>query len=328
MSCSLRPPRPLQPFELAALAALLAVLLVLALHGLQPTLRSASYTLRAALGILPLSFVLGVGLQSLRRVRGGRWRAYLRGVLTPSWLALWLRLWLACILASYAYFWLKLYVPFLNPTSWDEAFWHLDHVLHGGFSPSFAAIELLRFDGVLARAIDYWYALWLASLVAGISFFSASAELDVRRGLLLSCILLWGAGACLYAVFPALGPVYAFPGVWTETRSSLPLAHAIQELLWSNYQAVLAARQGLPAAFVHTRGVAAMPSLHVGFHALFTFWALCEGRRLVPVFAAMTLLTFAGSVLTGWHYAVDAYAGVALAWLCYRVGRRLGTAGS
>ena len=35
-------------------------------------------------------------------------------------------------------------------------------------------------------------------------------------------------------------------------------------------------------------------------------------------FLGMTLLTFVRSLLTGWHYAVDGYVGMALAYACHR----------
>jgi membrane-associated phospholipid phosphatase len=39
--------------------------------------------------------------------------------------------------------------------------------------------------------------------------------------------------------------------------------------------------------------------------------------------AFLALLTFVGSMLTGWHYAIDGYAGALLAWLCVLLAQRL-----
>jgi len=58
-----------------------------------------------------------------------------------------------------------------------------------------------------------------------------------------------------------------------------------------------------------------MPSLHVAAHAFLFLWALLVGSRLRAVLLAMTILTFLGSIATGWHYAVDSWAGLMLAAL-------------
>jgi len=92
--------------------------------------------------------------------------------------------------------------------------------------------------------------------------------------------------------------------------------------------------QGFPAELVAGRegavyqvrpflAVAALPSLHVGAHALFFFWFRRHQPRLAPLFALATGLTFLGSLATGWHYAVDGYAGILLAWGAVRLAGRL-----
>ena len=76
-----------------------------------------------------------------------------------------------------------------------------------------------------------------------------------------------------------------------------------------------------PEIAAHSNQYAAMPSLHVGLHFFFFLWSRRRARPLVVFFALATVLTFMGSILTGWHYAVDGYVGMLLAWICYRIGR-------
>lgn len=85
---------------------------------------------------------------------------------------------------------------------------------------------------------------------------------------------------------------------------------------------MLAGRTGQLYQFNPVMGVAAMPSLHVGAHFLFFLWARRYERRLALLLALATGLTLFASVLTGWHYAVDGYAGMLLAWICYRLALR------
>ncbi len=60
-----------------------------------------------------------------------------------------------------------------------------------------------------------------------------------------------------------------------------------------------------------------MPSLHVGGHWLVMLWSRRLARPLFMPAVVATFLTFLGSVVTGWHYAVDAYIGIALAQSAY-----------
>jgi hypothetical protein len=71
------------------------------------------------------------------------------------------------------------------------------------------------------------------------------------------------------------------------------------------------------------RGVAALPSLHVAVLALFAM-GTWRWRALSIVLWVLTAVTFVGSMALAWHYAVDGYLGVALAYACWwmRVGLR------
>jgi membrane-associated phospholipid phosphatase len=64
-------------------------------------------------------------------------------------------------------------------------------------------------------------------------------------------------------------------------------------------------------------GIAAFPSLHVAVPALF----VCAFPRWRFVWIPFTAVTLIGSILLGWHYLIDGYAGVALAWASWRVAR-------
>ena len=50
---------------------------------------------------------------------------------------------------------------------------------------------------------------------------------------------------------------------------------------------------------------------------------LRRARRLFLPLALATALTFLGSLATGWHYAVDGYAGMLLAWVAVRIADRV-----
>jgi hypothetical protein len=308
------------PFELATVLAVLLAAGVLRSRGLRMNWQTFDYIVMPALRLLPKALIAGIALQlvyrTLLRLPLG---SYLRQVARPEWLLLWVRLLVAAVLMTYGYFWLKVAIPLVNPRLWDGALWRLDRALHLGLSPSLFVANL--FAGTpLVGWIDRWYGSWVSTVFYTLVLFCAALDPLLRRQFLLSCVLLWTLGSWLYVALPALGPVYVAPAAYRVVLAEMPRARAGQEALRENYQRMLEGRRtGRLASFKPTRGIAAMPSLHVGAHFLFFLWARRRARPLRLVFALATFFTFAGSLLTGWHYAVDGYVGVLLAWLCFRL---------
>ena len=312
----------LLPFEISALVFLVAATGFLAINGLDMTWSSVTYSLTAALNLAPMTFAGGIFLAGAhylvthRRVSG-----YLQCVFTRAWLILWLRLWISCWVVTFAYFWLKVYVPLINLRLWDDALWNLDALTHFGIQPTVFLADLLA-DTVIGRILDIWYSLWILTVVLSIALFAAMTNDKLRRGVIHSCVLMWGVGSWLYLALPAWGPAFAFEGLWADLGQTTPISLSAQQLLWANYSAVLASAE-TGAEFQHTLGIAALPSLHVGFHFLFALWAREWSAAWFWIFLAMTALTQLSCVLTAWHYAIDGYAGMLLAYLVCRAAKRL-----
>jgi hypothetical protein len=317
-------------FEAYTLAVFALTVVFLRLQHLRVDWQTIDYTFRPFLPAAPRFLLLGVVLQVAyhllfapnRAPRRREVAGYLRRVATLPWLVLWARLFVAYALFNYVYFWIKVCVPLLNHHLWDPLLWRIDRVLHFGLSPSVLLAEGLR-DSFLVPWLDRWYALWILTVMGSIVFFAASPRQDLRRGFLLSCSLLWTLGAAIYLALPAVGPVYTDPAVFAESIEDMPRAASGHAALWDNYQKMVAGREGQLRAFNPTRGVAAMPSLHVGAHVLFFLWARRFTPPLAPLYLGASVLTFVGSIVTGWHYAVDGYAGAALACFAYWAARRL-----
>jgi membrane-associated phospholipid phosphatase len=103
--------------------------------------------------------------------------------------------------------------------------------------------------------------------------------------------------------------------VWLDQA---PYARYLQDLLMKDY-----VRFRVDPSYYTVKlyqGVAALPSLHVGLLALFAI-ATWRWRMLAIVLWLLTAVTFVGSLALGWHYAVDGYAGLALAALVWLVAR-------
>lgn len=287
------------------------------LAGLQVFLAPAAAFLAAAIA----ARALGVAL----RDGGGRSRRFLAATLRPASSLDLVRLLVVASLVYFGHVWLKIIVPFLNPRLFDPALARLDAAIHFGLNPGPFALGLFPWPP-LWRAMDVYYAGFVPLTMAGLAWFLTAPSRPDRARFAAGFALLWIAGAWLYVACPALGPCYVFPADWAEAGRNFPLQGGMQNLLMGHYRSLLsAAARHETMRVVPLLGIGAMPSLHVAAHAFLALFALKRSRPLGLFFAAATVLTFYGSLVTGWHYAVDGYVGLVLAFVCWRVGERLGT---
>lgn len=317
-----RPPRPIRSrfaLELLAIAAFVLVIAVLRGHGLRLDANALRFTLPPMLHSLPRILMTGLAINVVVTLLLRRSvRAYLRGFFSLESLTTWARLCLAFMLATFAYAWLKVCIPLLNQRLWDHEIWRLDRFVHFGIAPSVFVVELIG-RGALLRLIDYWYGAWILTVFIAWSWGTAMPDLARRRNFMFACLFISVAGVWIYLSLPALGPCYAYPEIFEEVREGLVHAAPAQTTLAANYARMLEGRDGSLRQFNPYLGIAAFPSLHVGAHWLFALWARRHARRLFVPFALATLLTFLGSLATGWHYAVDGWAGMLLAWAAVRL---------
>ena len=310
------------PFEIAAWSGLVAAVVFLRSHHLRIDWVTFEYTIPPLVPVMAKYLVFGIVIYTIYLlIRRRSIVPYFKRLVTWRWWILTLRLWAAIAIFTYTYFWLKVCVPLVNERLWDAALWRLDIGLHLGFSPSLFIVELTQ-GTPFAGWMDHWYALWLVSVSCGLAFMCAYPGAVLRRRFILSCVLIWTLGAWLYVALPALGPIYAYNEAFQEILPQIPRANGSQQQLWTNYQTVLAGKTGGLKQFNPTKGIAAMPSLHVGVHWLLMLWSRRFARPVFVFAVVATLLTFLGSIVTGWHYAIDAYVGIGLAQVCYWIANR------
>ncbi len=311
-------------YEVVAALNVLAVLLVLRAVG---GFSAIPWGLLAGVRVfvVPMAFFV-VGALALRTlwiaVRDGRGRArrFLTVTLRPASALDLIRLLAASGLVYFGHFWLKVQVPFLNPRVQDAGLARLDTALHFGLNPGPFALALFPWPPVW-RAIDGYYAAFVPLTVAGLAWFVTTPSLRERARFAAGFAYLWITGAWLYVAIPSLGPCYVFPADYAAAAASMPLQTAVQKLLMGHYRMLLtAAARHETIRIVPLFGIGAMPSLHVAAHAFLAVFARRRTRTVFFIFFAATVLTFYGSLVTGWHYAVDGYAGVLLALLAGRLG--------
>ncbi len=208
-------------------------------------------------------------------------------------------------------------LPLVHPFQWDSTLMKLDSGLHFGHQ----AWEWMRFllkYPLLIRIIDKAYMAWFILLTGSCLWMAWTRRRDLRRCYLVSALLTWIVlGSGFATLFSSVGPCYYAKVVKSGDSPYAPLMERLSEIdretplkavynqegLWEAYQ------QGTWLPF---GGISAMPSIHVAIATLYALLAFNIRRWLGYIFAAYALLIQVGSVILGWHYAVDGYMGIAL----------------
>lgn len=228
-------------------------------------------------------------------------------------------------LTSYAYSWLKVTVPLLRPdVLFDGGLFRLETALHLGVNPGRFLQSLFPYTA-LWKALDGWYGIFIYTIMAGLGWFASVLSQRDRARFLAGFSLLWVLGSWWYLATPSLGPCFVLKDDYAEVRASMPRQSATMDLLFAHYGRVRAIHRHPEGADISPYlGVAAMPSLHVAAQAFLAFFARRRSKALFLAYVAATALTLFTAVVSGWHYAIDGYAGLLLAWGCVRYGERFG----
>ena len=234
---------------------------------------------------------------------------------------------LLLLTTSYTYF--KTNIPALHPFAWDRTFLELDLWLHGGRHP-WEWLQPVLGHAPVTTFINLIYNLWFVVMFGTWLCLALTRAPHVpRQRYLMAFVLTWAIGGGLLAlVFSSAGPCYyahVVPGpdpyaplmayLAQVDASGWPVwALGTQDMLWQSYTG----NGGVS-------GISAMPSMHVATATLLLTVAWRFGRLPRVLAAAYFTCIVLGSVHLGWHYAVDAYLGMAIAitaW--YAAGRLLG----
>ncbi|WP_164517296.1 phosphatase PAP2 family protein [Tabrizicola piscis] len=215
---------------------------------------------------------------------------------------------------------IKSLIPTLMPFSWDEYFMELDRLLHFNTDP-YSLLHTVLGGHYSLSFFTGMYNVWL--LVVYFALFASCflrPDSAIRMQFLISFLLVWALGGNLLAiVFSSAGPpYYALLGLGDtfEPLMDLLRAHAAtgalsvvdtQILLWDFYTA--------PNSI---NAISAFPSMHVASSTLIAIFAFRLSRFAGYVMTAFAVVIMIGSVLLGWHYAVDGYVGAFLAVLVWK----------
>ena len=274
-----------------------------------------------------LSLFLGIGLVSLAclrfaigvsrfgRVRG-RWVRALAARhigwrrIKEAW-----RYVLAFIVVITVHTSIKQAIPLISPGTTDDALIRVEKAVHLGFNPAWD----LRFN--LAHPwvtvfLDAAYFLWFPGMPLVTAYFMSHRDPRKRDHYLRSFMAIWIIGVMIGLAAPSHGPCYVSPGEFPSP--GMDIARMLQTLVWEQY---VATREITLTGLGNLKlgcGLMAMPSMHLTVCCLYAVFFWNEGKWLRRISVAYALVIFLGSLYSGWHYAIDGYAGLVIAWLTAR----------
>jgi hypothetical protein len=205
---------------------------------------------------------------------------------------------------------------------WDRPLSDLDRLLHAG--PAWRVFEPFMTQSFV-RMLDVLYIMWFPLLIVFIAWCCWTTHRTLRERAILAWLLLWIGGGTVGAwLMSSGGPVY-YAGIVGQPEPAY--VELIDRLDALDIQIARKNHRGIWDMNQEDRwgpfgGISAMPSMHVAVVALI---AMAAWRRWRPAGMAMwvfALLTQVGSVVLAWHYAIDGYVGVLLAWASWVLAGR------
>ena len=206
---------------------------------------------------------------------------------------------------------LKSFIHLINPRVYDRQLFVLDRNLHFGYSPTLFLVALfnqpafLKFMDVYYTIIDYVLFLFGTSAMY--------ALLDSRRRMQFGAafVLMWIVSTVLYLVIPSWGPAFSATGLVEPALRHMPRTVWLQSQLYRELSSLVRAPTAPRVAYFG--GVAAFPSLHVAYVTLLAIAARHVARFGVAIAIVAVVLMQVGSVITGYHFMLDGYAGALIA---------------
>ena len=207
---------------------------------------------------------------------------------------------------------LKGAIAVLSPFAWDKALAHADRILHFGLAPH----EWLWFvvqSPLALKMINIAYNFWFVVLITTVfTVCITRKDTKLRHQFLISFMAVWtlggfflatglsSAGPCFYERLGLGNDFHPLMQALAAADRIYPIwALSTQDMLWSGYT----------GATTGSIGISAFPSLHVAMAVLFALYATRRSRLAGLVMWVFAGVIMVGSIVLGWHYAVDGYTG-------------------
>jgi hypothetical protein len=248
-------------------------------------------------------------------------RAYLR-YLTPRHIGGFLVIFLAAPLAKSIYSSYKQTIWLIHDFRWDASLMRLDKALHFGHHP-WQLLDFILSHPIILYIFDRLYMLWFLILFLSCLYMAWSDRRQLRLCFFVSTLLIWiVVGSGLGTIFSSVGPCYYSAVANAAHDPYAPLVTKLAEIhkttfLYAVDNQHLLWEAKLEGYWIPLGGISAMPSIHLAMTMLFVLLAFHYSKWLGFLFTGYLCAIQIGSIVLGWHYAVDGYAGMILACLIW-----------
>ncbi|HVW58248.1 MAG TPA: phosphatase PAP2 family protein [Rhizobiaceae bacterium] len=217
---------------------------------------------------------------------------------------------------------LKGAIAILSPFYLDRTLSHLDHILAFGAAP-YERLWWLATSPAAVMVLNFAYNFWFLILI-GTCFSVAISARDtaLRHQFIAAFMLIWTVGGFFMAVgFSSAGPCYfALIGLGdayqplVDSLKAISADHSVwalytQDTLWQGY---IGTRAG-------SAGISAFPSMHVAMATLYALYWSSRSKAAGIAFWLFAFVIYVGSIVLGWHYAVDGIGGSILALFLWKL---------
>jgi hypothetical protein len=215
---------------------------------------------------------------------------------------------------------IKQAIPFLNPDLFDNELLKIDQFLHFGFSPSAFISDNAHFKQ-FNKLLDKFYLFWFSAKILLLSYFLIHFSKTKKHIFLSSYLMIWIIGVFTGAIFPSLGP-FALK-LTNLPAAGMDFSCAAQNILLNIYQAKLPITFSGNGNMFFGYGLMAFPSLHVTACILYFYFLKDENEILKYLSLVFLIIIFAGSIYSGWHYALDGYFGIIIVLISVKTAKYL-----
>ena len=218
----------------------------------------------------------------------------------------------------------KQVITVIHNFSWDYRLMRLDYILHFGHHPWEFFRLLLNYPFII-KIIDRLYMLWFPILFFSCLWMAWSLRRRLRLQFFINLCLAWVIlGTILAIIFSSAGPCYYAKVVTGKPDPYSPLMSRLNEIHTSMPLFAIRNQIGVWKAYENRvwlpfGGISAMPSLHIAIAVIFALAGWRVNRYLGILLIVYVFITLIGSIILGWHYAVDGYVSILLTILIWKV---------
>jgi hypothetical protein len=215
----------------------------------------------------------------------------------------------------------KSMISYVIPYHWDYLFFQVDRWLHFGQLPHEYISKTPSFGFI--KVMDTLYYVWFFVIYLGVmGHIVFQKSIMTLQKIVLSFSVVWlFMGVYMATIFSSYGPIFwdDFDNYFNPYRDYISHLRSIEDdslFFTFFYERLLSLQSSVP--LVDINGISAMPSLHVALSFL-TFLHVPKRLLFLKLGVGLFFLSiFVGSIVLGWHYAVDGYVSILCTYILWR----------